>query len=306
MSNQPLLDITLDEEQAKLLRDHIVIGDDDDDVAPIRLVTGDGHSGYGLYLAQAEYQEEGAVLLAPLAAPAPLAAAEPYAIELLEAFPGCGDMRGMEIWCSQVRQFLRTKAAPTGAVPAVAQGNGSDKANEWRKLAHQFDAQRMAATVHLRTLLAMPQAHAEAARAFLAATPAEQIASVAPVQSPAPALQVQADMVLVPKQDIDDARAVLSELYAKYQTKIGPFASQCQRINVAFGQALTASASRAVGAEEPAPAVAQGDGAAAGPSVWLYDFMDGATTVRNWATTNKSEAFAPGNFNQRGYVPAEN
>ena len=42
------------------------------------------------------------------------------------------------------------------------------------------------------------------------------------------------------------------------------------------------------------------------PQVWLYDFMDGATTVRNWSTTNKAEAFAPGNFNQRGYVPAEN
>lgn len=42
------------------------------------------------------------------------------------------------------------------------------------------------------------------------------------------------------------------------------------------------------------------------PEVWLYDFMDGATTVRNWSTTNKAEAYAPGNFNQRGYVPAEN
>lgn len=60
------------------------------------------------------------VVGAALAAPAPQAAAEPYAIELLEAFPGCGDMRGMEIWCSQVRQFLRTKAAPTGAAPAQA------------------------------------------------------------------------------------------------------------------------------------------------------------------------------------------
>lgn len=42
------------------------------------------------------------------------------------------------------------------------------------------------------------------------------------------------------------------------------------------------------------------------PHVWLYDFMDGTTTVRNWSTTNKAEAFAPGNFNQRGYVPVEN
>jgi len=36
--------------------------------------------------------------------------------ELLEAFPGCGDMRGMESWCAQVRAFLRTPIpAPEGA-----------------------------------------------------------------------------------------------------------------------------------------------------------------------------------------------
>jgi hypothetical protein len=36
----------------------------------------------------------------------------------------------------------------------------------------------------------------------------------------------------------EEARAVLSELYAKYQTKIGPFASQAQRANVLLGAAI--------------------------------------------------------------------
>lgn len=49
---------------------------------------------------------------------------------------------------------------------------------DWRKLALQFDRQRMAAMTHLRTLLDNPQTHADAARRFLAATPSEQIASV--------------------------------------------------------------------------------------------------------------------------------
>lgn len=54
----------------------------------------------------------------------------------------------------------------------------TDTTSEWRQLALQFDGQRMAAMVHLRTLLAMPTAHAQAARDFLSAAPAEQIASV--------------------------------------------------------------------------------------------------------------------------------
>lgn len=62
------------------------------------------------------------------------------------------------------------------------------------------------------------------------------------------------------------------------------------------------------GAELARAIVALRDFASKGaePHVWLYDFIDGETTVRNWSTTNKAEAFAPGNFNQRGYVPAEN
>ena len=54
-------DVTLDETQATLLRDWL--GDDKDEAASIRLLIGPGHSGYGLYVAQAEYQDEGAILL---------------------------------------------------------------------------------------------------------------------------------------------------------------------------------------------------------------------------------------------------
>lgn len=110
------------------------------------------------------------------------------------------------------------------ALASKAQPKGSDKANEWRKLAQQFDGQRMAAMVHLRTLLAMPQAHAEAARAFLAATPAEQIASVAPVQAPAPAPDVlgalaeQVQELIAKPSDIlaPEYAAALREMAAHY------------------------------------------------------------------------------------------
>lgn len=73
----PALDVTLDEDQAGLLRD--MLGDHAEypEAITIRLMVGDGHSGHGLYVAQAEYQDEGAVLLASLPAPAaPQAPAE--------------------------------------------------------------------------------------------------------------------------------------------------------------------------------------------------------------------------------------
>lgn len=64
------LDVTLDDEAAKLLRDMLTSPwAGDDDATPIRLLTGNGHSGYGLYVAAAEYQDEGAVLLHELTAP---------------------------------------------------------------------------------------------------------------------------------------------------------------------------------------------------------------------------------------------
>jgi hypothetical protein len=60
------LDVTLAEDQAGLLRD--MLGDREAyaEAIPVRLLVGDGHSGHGLYVAQAEYQDEGAVLLTAL------------------------------------------------------------------------------------------------------------------------------------------------------------------------------------------------------------------------------------------------
>lgn len=51
-----------------------------------------------------------------------LQGSSPEARELLEAFPGCGDMRGMEGWCAQVRAFLRTEG--TKAPVTVADERG--------------------------------------------------------------------------------------------------------------------------------------------------------------------------------------
>lgn len=75
----PAMDVTLDEDQAGLLRD--MLGDREayPEAITVRLMVGDGHSGHGLYVAQAEYQDEGAVLLASLPAPAAPALEAPAA-----------------------------------------------------------------------------------------------------------------------------------------------------------------------------------------------------------------------------------
>ena len=56
-------DVTIEGDAAKLLLDMVSPVLSYDEPTSIRLVVGDGHSGYGLYAACAEYQEEGAVLL---------------------------------------------------------------------------------------------------------------------------------------------------------------------------------------------------------------------------------------------------
>lgn len=133
----------------------------------------------------------------------PLPAPRLYCHELIEnkqLNPTLADMDGIWLGCNDLNVVQRSHTpGETGeeilalytaeqmqtytrsALTSKVQPKGTD---DWRKLAQQFDGQRMAAMAHLRTLLAMPQAHAEAARAFLAASPAEQIASVA--ASPAP------------------------------------------------------------------------------------------------------------------------
>ena len=63
------LDVTIEGDSAKLLASMLepVL---EDEPTPIRLLVGKGHSGHGLYVAAAEYQEEGAVLLVNTSPPA--------------------------------------------------------------------------------------------------------------------------------------------------------------------------------------------------------------------------------------------
>jgi len=66
------LNITIDDDDAlAYLRDMVV--QSDGDLTPIRLVVWGGHSGYGLYIASADYPEEGAIKIADVAANPPAA-----------------------------------------------------------------------------------------------------------------------------------------------------------------------------------------------------------------------------------------
>jgi len=66
------LEITIDDDDAlAYLRDMVV--QSDGDLTPIRLVVWFGHSGYGLYIASADYPEEGAIKIADVAATPPAA-----------------------------------------------------------------------------------------------------------------------------------------------------------------------------------------------------------------------------------------
>jgi len=66
------IDITIDDDDAlAYLRDMVV--QSDGDLTSIRLLVGGGHSGYGLYIASADYPEEGAIKIADVAATPPAA-----------------------------------------------------------------------------------------------------------------------------------------------------------------------------------------------------------------------------------------
>ena len=59
-----VLDVTIDDQKAlEMLRD-MVVQEDDDELMSIRLIAGNGQSGYGLYVLAAQYPDEGAMLLA--------------------------------------------------------------------------------------------------------------------------------------------------------------------------------------------------------------------------------------------------
>ena len=63
------LDVTIEGDSAKLLAAMLEPVLDEEPI-PIRLLVGNGHSGHGLYVAAAEYQDEGAALLVNTSPPA--------------------------------------------------------------------------------------------------------------------------------------------------------------------------------------------------------------------------------------------
>lgn len=73
-----LMDVTIEDESAQLLYDMVAPPDGEKECIAVRLLLGNGHSGFGLYVASADYPEEGAMLLAPVAAHA-VAQAQPVA-----------------------------------------------------------------------------------------------------------------------------------------------------------------------------------------------------------------------------------
>ncbi|KAA9167042.1 hypothetical protein F3K36_25385 [Delftia sp. BR1] len=95
----PALDVTLDEDQAGLLRDMLGDPAEYEEALTVRLIVCDGHSGHGLYVAQAEYQDEGAVLLTALEAPAaPALDAKAIAVDVCQRVADMDDRSSPADW----------------------------------------------------------------------------------------------------------------------------------------------------------------------------------------------------------------
>lgn len=124
------------------------------------------------------------------------------------------------------QQAESQKPAVIGAQPAPPESSdGDERANQWRRLALQFDGHRIQAIAHLKTLLAHPDTHAVAARAFLAAPPlsgdqvlAERIAQYAQeALKPSKPHWLLYDLIAAVKYyaikpELPDARALYHEL----------------------------------------------------------------------------------------------
>jgi len=145
----PALDVTLDEDQAGLLRDMLGDPAEYEEALTVRLIVCDGHSGHGLYVAQAEYQGEGAALLAPLPATAAPALEAPAAPVTLMT----EDQASRWAW-DQIREEVGTKGWTAG-----------DSSNFFGFFLHgwnyrgQYELQRPAAMARA-ALAAAPQAPA--------------------------------------------------------------------------------------------------------------------------------------------------
>ena len=124
----PAPDVTLDEDQAGLLRD--MLGDPAEypEAITVRLLVGDGHSGHGLYVAQAEYQDEGAALLTSLPAPAAPALEAPAAPSLRAA------LQRLEDTC-QLRAERTTPEAIKVVAACIGMMDALEEMDEARKQA---------------------------------------------------------------------------------------------------------------------------------------------------------------------------
>ena len=82
------MDVTLDQPACELLYAMVSPAlPDDDNFSEVRLLIGQGHSGYGLYVASAEYPEEGSELLASLPVSTPPAPVVPHGWRLVPVEP---------------------------------------------------------------------------------------------------------------------------------------------------------------------------------------------------------------------------
>jgi hypothetical protein len=114
-----LMDVTIDDDEAlKFLRDMVAPPLLDGELTPVRILLGDGHSGYGLYVAAAEYQDQGAWLLASVAAPVAQPVQEPVLTEAQIAAHGfkasqmmARDQTRFDAGC-EVMRYLKQEHAP--------------------------------------------------------------------------------------------------------------------------------------------------------------------------------------------------
>lgn len=106
----PPFDVTLTEEESDLVRQTI---GDDEEAGPIRMLVGQGHSGYGLYLARADYEPEGAILLKPMDQPS-------SAVDVAGASAGLGIPSCGGALCGSVHHPLCGEAAAAGPARRAA------------------------------------------------------------------------------------------------------------------------------------------------------------------------------------------
>lgn len=134
----PRFDVTLNEEEAGFLRDTLGT---EDDATPLRLLTGHGHSGYGLYVAEAEQQQEGASLLKALPEPSETQGRSQMTDEMLKVLKGCRDTAMAQSASARVpecgvfggiAQDLDWLVSTLATTPQAGQGGERTTREDWR------------------------------------------------------------------------------------------------------------------------------------------------------------------------------